>query len=115
MPSKRYRKALELVQGKKAFALKAAVEVITKFPKAKFNERVDLAFRLGVDPKQSDKMVRGTGTLPHGRGKTVKALVFDERRPAYDAARAAGADYVVSEEMIRNRNARGTDFDLDGL
>ena len=76
MPSKRYKKALELVDGKKAYALKAAVEVLTKFPKAKFNETVDLAFRLGVDPKQSDQMVRGTVPLPHGSGKTVRDKAF---------------------------------------
>ena len=52
MPSKRYKKALQVVDGKKAYALKSAVEVLTKFPKAKFNETIDLAFRLGVDPKQ---------------------------------------------------------------
>ena len=76
MPSKRFKKALELVDKKKSYPLKSAVEVLTKFPKAKFNETVDLAFRLGVDPKQSDQMVRGTVPLPHGSGKTVKVLVF---------------------------------------
>ena len=91
MPSKRYKKALEQVDGKKAYPLKAAVEVLIKFPKAKFNETVDLAFRLGVDPKQSDQMVRGTVPLPHGSGKTVRVLVFAKSGPAADAARAAGA------------------------
>ena len=81
MPSKRYRKALELVDAKKIYPLKPAVEVLAKFPKAKFNETVDLAFRLGVDPKQSDQMVRGTVPLPHGSGKTVqRAGVRQERR-----------------------------------
>jgi large subunit ribosomal protein L1 len=78
MPSKRYKKALEVVDGKKAYPLKDAVGVLAKFPKAKFNETVDLAFRLGVDPKQSDQMVRGTVPLPHGSGKTVKVLVFED-------------------------------------
>ena len=76
MPSKRYKKALEQLDGNKSYPLKSAVEVLNKFPKAKFNETVDLAFRLGVDPKQSDQMVRGTVPLPHGSGKTVKVLVF---------------------------------------
>src|SRR5262245_63932343 len=76
MPSKRYTKGLEQVDAKKVYPLKAAVEVLAKFPKAKFNETIDLAFRLGVDPKQSDQMVRGTVPLPHGSGKTVKVLVF---------------------------------------
>src|SRR5690349_14001135 len=74
--SKRYRKAAELVEAQKAYPLKEAVGVIAKFPKAKFNESVDLAFKLGVDPKQSDQMVRGTVPLPHGSGKTVRVLVF---------------------------------------
>jgi large subunit ribosomal protein L1 len=76
MPSKRYNKALSLVDSNKAYPLDAAVEVLVKFPKAKFNETIDLAFRLGVDPKQSDQMVRGTCPLPHGSGKTVRVLVF---------------------------------------
>src|SRR5260221_13938900 len=91
MPSKRYKKALELVDATKSYPLKSAVEVLSKLPKAKFNESVDLAFRLGVDPKQSDQMVRGTVPLPHGSGKTVKVLVFAKNGVAADAARAAGA------------------------
>src|SRR5690348_2440836 len=101
MPSKRYRKATEVVDGKKAYPLKAAVDVLSKFPKAKFNESVDLAFRLGVDPKQSDQMVRGTVPLPHGSGKTVRVLVFAKSGPAADAARTAGAEYVGYEDMIK--------------
>jgi large subunit ribosomal protein L1 len=112
MPSKRYRKALELVQGKKAFALKSAVEVITKFPKAKFNESVDLAFRLGVDPKQSDQMVRGTVPLPHGSGKTVRVLVFAKSGPAADAAKSAGAEYVGFDDMIKKCQDGWADFDV---
>jgi len=87
MPSKRYKKALELVDKTKSYPLKSAVEVLAKFPKAKFNETVDLAFRLGVDPKQSDQMVRGTVPLPHGSGKTVKVLVFAKSGAAADAAK----------------------------
>src|SRR6516164_4173745 len=112
MPSKRYRKALELVQGKKAFALKSAVEVITKFPKAKFNETVDLAFRLGVDPKQSDQMVRGTVPLPHGSGKTVRVLVFAKSGPAADAAKSAGAEFVGFDDMIKKCQDGWSDFDV---
>ena len=63
MPSKRFKKALELVDAKKNYSLKDAVVVLAKFPKAKFNETIDLAFKLGVDPKQSDQMVRGTVPL----------------------------------------------------
>ena len=112
MPSKRYRKALEMVDGKKTYPLKSAVEVLTKFPKAKFNETVDLAFRLGVDPKQSDQMVRGTVPLPHGSGKTVRVLVFAKSGPAADAAKAAGAEYVGFEDMIKKCQEGWSDFDV---
>src|SRR5438105_8409890 len=112
MPSKRYRKALEQVDANKAYSLKAAVEVLAKFPKAKFNETVDLAFRLGVDPKQSDQMVRGTVPLPHGSGKTVKVLVFAKSGAAADAAKAAGAEYVGFDDLIKKCNEGWSDFDV---
>lgn len=112
MPSKRYRKALEIVDAKKSYPLKAAVEVLAKFPKAKFNETVDLAFKLGVDPKQSDQMVRGTVPLPHGSGKTVRVLVFAKPGPAADAARSAGAEFVGFDDMIKKCNEGWADFDV---
>jgi large subunit ribosomal protein L1 len=112
MPSKRYKKALELVDKKKQYPLKSAVEVIAKFPKAKFNETLDLAFRLGVDPKQSDQMVRGTVPLPHGSGKTVRVLVFARSGPTADAARTAGAEYVGFEDMIKKCQEGWSDFDV---
>lgn len=112
MPSKRYKKAQELVAGKKAYPLKAAVEILAKFPKAKFNESVDLAFRLGVDPKQSDQMVRGTVPLPHGSGKVVRVLVFAKPGPAADAAKAAGAEFVGFDDMVKKCQDGWTDFDV---
>jgi len=112
MPSKRFKKALELVDKSKSYALKAAVELLSKFPKAKFNETVDLAFRLGVDPKQSDQMVRGTVPLPHGSGKVVRVLVFSKSGPSADAARAAGAEYVGFEDMIKKCQEGWADFDV---
>jgi large subunit ribosomal protein L1 len=112
MPSKRFKKALELVDAKKAYPLKEAVVVLSKFPKAKFNETIDLAFRLGVDPKQSDQMVRGTVPLPHGSGKTVRVLVFTRDGTAADAARTAGAEYVGFEEMIAKCQGGWADFDV---
>ena len=112
MSSKRFKKALEVVDGKKAYPLKDAVGVLAKFPKAKFNETVDLAFRLGVDPKQSDQMVRGTVPLPHGSGKTVRVLVFAKSGNAADAALAAGAEYVGFEDMIAKCTAGWADFDV---
>lgn len=112
MPSKRYKKALELVDGAKAYPLKSAVEILIKFPKAKFNETVDLAFRLGVDPKQSDQMVRGTVPLPHGSGKVVRVLVFAKSGPAAEAAKAAGAEYVGFDDMIKKCQDGWSDFDV---
>src|SRR5512136_1420116 len=112
MASKRYKKALTLVDGNKLYPLKAAVDVLVKFPRAKFNETIDLAFRLGVDPKQSDQMVRGTVPLPHGSGKTVRVLVFAKSGPAADAARGAGAEYVGFEDMIKKCQEGWTDFDV---
>ncbi|MDB6027200.1 MAG: ribosomal protein [Verrucomicrobiales bacterium] len=110
--SKRYRKAAELVDKSKTYVLKSAIEVLAKFPKAKFVETVDIAFRLGVDPKQSDQMVRGTVPLPHGSGKVVRVLVFAKPGPGADAATAAGAEYVGFEEMIKKCVEGWTDFDV---
>ena len=112
MPSKRYKKASELVDRNKLYPIKSAIEVLAKFPKAKFNETVDLAFRLGVDPKQSDQMVRGTVPLPHGSGKTVRVLVFSKPGPAADAAKAAGAEFVGFEDMIKKCDEGWSDFDV---
>jgi large subunit ribosomal protein L1 len=112
MPSKRYKKALEVVEKRKAYPLKEAVGVLAKFPKAKFNETVDLAFRLGVDPKQPDQMVRGTVPLPHGSGKTVRVLVFAKSGASADAAKAAGAEYVGFDDMIKKCNEGWSDFDV---
>jgi large subunit ribosomal protein L1 len=111
-PSKRYKKALEQVDAMTFYPLKSAVEVLAKFPKAKFNETVEVAFKLGVDPKQSDQMVRGTVPLPHGSGKTVKVLVFARNGAAADAAKAAGAEYVGYEELIKKCVEGWTDFDI---
>ena len=112
MPSKRYKKALELVDTDKLYSLKSAIEVVAKFPKAKFNETIEVAFKLGVDPRQSDQMVRGTVPLPHGSGKTVRVLVFARTGAAADAAKAAGAEHVGYEEMIKKCIEGWTDFDV---
>src|SRR5437764_1480478 len=112
MPSKRFKKGLQVVDKQKTYPLKSAVEVLTKFPKAKFNDTVDLAFRLGVDAKQSDQMVRGTGPLAHGSGENVRALVFAPSGPAAEAAKAAGAEYVGFEDMIKKCQEGWADFDV---
>jgi len=112
MPSKRYKKALQGVDLTKTYPLTEAVEILGKFPKAKFNETIELAFRLGVDPRQSDQMVRGTVPLPHGSGKVVKVLVFAQGEAAVQAAKEAGAEYVGFEDMIKKCSDGWTDFDV---
>lgn len=101
-----------MVDGTKSYTLAQAVEILAKFPKPKFNETVDLAFRLGVDPKQSDQMVRGTVPLPHGSGKNVRVLVFAKPGSAADAAVAAGAENVGFDDMIKRCVEGWTDFDV---
>ena len=111
-PSKRYRKALEAVDAEAFYALESAVETIGKFPKAKFNETVEAAFNLGVDPRKSDQMVRGTVPLPHGSGKDVVVLVFAKPGAAADAAKEAGADHVGFEDMLEQVKGGWTGFDV---
>jgi large subunit ribosomal protein L1 len=112
MPSKRYKKAAELVSADKTYNLAEAVTLLAKFPKAKFVESIDIAFRLGVDPKQSDQMVRGTVPLPHGSGKVVRVLVFAKPGAAAEAARAAGAEHVGFDDLIKKCNEGWSDFDV---
>ena len=94
MPSKRFKKALEVVDAKKAYPLKDAVGVLAKFPKAKFNETIDLAFRLGVDPKQSDQMVRGTVPFPTAAAR--RCASWFSRGNAAEAARLQARKTSVS-------------------
>lgn len=101
-----------MVDANRSYPLTSAVEVLAKFPKAKFDETVEVAFRLGVDPKQSDQMVRGTVPLPHGSGKVVRVLVFAKPGAAADAARAAGAEYVGFEDLIKKCQEGWSDFDV---
>src|SRR5438045_2345326 len=109
--SKRYRAAAEQVDRKKAYNLNDAVVTRKKFPPTKFDKTVTVSFRLGVDPKQSDQMVRGTCALPHGSGKTVRVLVFAEG-PAAKAAKEAGAEHVGFKELIQKVQEGFQDFDV---
>jgi large subunit ribosomal protein L1 len=111
-PSKRYRKALSMYDAAKVYPLPQAVDLLVAFPRARFNETVELAFRLGVDTKQSDQMVRGTVPLPHGSGKVVRVVVFAKPGAAADAARAAGAEYVGFEDLIKKCQEGWADFDV---
>lgn len=101
-----------MVDANKTYPLKQAVELLAKLPRAKFNETIDLAFRLGVDPKQSDQMVRGTVPLPHGSGKVVRVLVFAKPGGAADAARQAGAEHVGFDDLIKKCQEGWADFDV---
>ena len=109
--SKRYRAAATKVDSKKALPLAEAVQVLKSLPPTKFDQTVTLSFRLGVDPKQSDQMVRGTCPLPHGSGKNVRVLVFAEGTSA-QAARDAGAEFVGYKDMIEKCNQGFQDFDV---
>ncbi len=112
MPSKRYKSGLKVVDQAKSHPLVEAVDVLLKFPRAKFVETVDLALRLGVDPKQSDQMVRGTVPLPHGSGKTVRVVVFARPGAAADAAKTAGAEHVGFDDLIKKCTDGWSDFDV---
>ena len=107
--SKRFRNALKVADLTKEYPLKEAVELLGRFPKAKFDETVELGFRLGVDPTQGDQMVRGTTPLPNGSGKKVRVLVFTDDAPA---ALAAGADVAGLKDIIEKINAGWMDFDV---
>jgi len=107
--SKRKTAGRAMVDRLKTYPLDQAVELLAKFPKARFNETVELSVRLGVDPRQSNQMVRGVVNLPNGSGKTVRVIVFCENP---DAAKAAGADEAGMDDLI-NRVVEGwTDFDV---
>ncbi|BDS06357.1 50S ribosomal protein L1 [Oceaniferula spumae] len=108
--SKRYQKAAELVDSDKQYGLADAVGIIKKFPAPKFDPTVTLSFRLGVDPRKSDQMVRGSVALPHGTGKSVRVVVF-ATGDAAKAATAAGADEVGMEDLIKKVQDGFTDFD----
>ncbi|MEM9445608.1 MAG: 50S ribosomal protein L1 [Verrucomicrobiota bacterium] len=108
--SKRYLESIKLLEDR-SYELKEAVEVLKKMPHGKTQPTVDLAFSLGVDPRQSDQMVRGTVSLPHGSGKEVKVLVFAEGQAA-EAAKEAGADYVGFDELIKKVQGGFQAFDV---
>lgn len=109
---KRYQESAKLVDSKKLYSAKEALEIIEKMPKTKFDETVELHVKLGVDSKHADQQVRGTVVLPNGTGKTLKVLVF-AKGPKADEAKVAGADFVGAEELIpKIQNENWFDYDV---
>jgi len=106
---KKYKAARTQVEPK-PYSLKEAIELMKRAAFAKFDETVELAVRLGVDPKHSDQMVRGSVLLPHGTGKQVRVLVFAKGEKEKEAA-AAGADYVGGEDLVEKIHQGWMEFD----
>src|SRR3989442_3917110 len=109
--SKRYRAAAQQVDRTKNYSLADSVSTLKKFSPTKFDQTVTVSFRLGVDPKQSDQMVRGTCPLPHGSGKQVRVLVFAEGEAAR-AAKEAGAEFIGMKDLIQKCQEGFQDFDV---
>lgn len=108
---KRYRAVRELVQEGVKYPLEEGLELVRKSATAKFDESVDLAVKLGVNPRQADQMVRGAVSLPHGTGKIVRVVVFAEGDAA-KAAEEAGAEFVGADDLINKiQNEGWVDFD----
>jgi large subunit ribosomal protein L1 len=108
--SKTYRAAAESFDHDTLYSPVEAIKIAQAGAKKKFDETVDVAMRLGVDPRKADQMVRGTVNLPHGTGKTARVLVFANGDKA-EAAREAGADFVGGDELIDRVNGGWLDFD----
>lgn len=98
-PSKRYLEAKKGVEEGKTYPLDEAIELLQSMPHVKFDETIEISGKLGVDPKQSDQMVRGSVVLPHGTGKEVKVLVFCDPEKE-SQAKESGADFIGSDEIV---------------
>lgn len=107
---KRYLESRKQVDRMSRYDLDAGVGLLKQGKTAKFDESVDMAIRLGVNPKHADQMVRGTVSLPHGVGKEVKVLVFAKGEKEKEA-REAGADFVGAEDLVEKITGGWTDFD----
>ena len=109
--SKKYAEACKLIEKDKLYDPEEAIELVKKTSTAKFDETVEVAFRLGVDPKHADQQVRGAVVLPYGTGKTKRVLVFAKGEKAKEAE-VAGAEYVGAEDMVTKIQGGWTDFDV---
>ena len=110
MVRKRYDAAAGKIAADKQYSLDEAIDILKSMPAAKFDESVDLSFRLGVDPKHADQMVRGAVVLPHGIGKTVRVAVFAKGEREREA-REAGADVVGAEDLVERVQGGWMEFD----
>lgn len=108
---KRYRALLTRYDRSKHYSIEEAIEKVKAMATAKFNESVDIAVRLGVDPKKADQLVRGTVSLPHGIGKEVRVLVL-AKPPKDEEAKSAGADYAGFTEYIEKIKQGWADVDV---
>ena len=109
--SKRKKQFAGLVDPKKSYSIPEAVAILKKAPKTKFDETVEVALKLGVDPKQSDQMVRGTVALPHGTGKSVRVAVFC-RENLQAKAKEAGADLIGADDLVEKVRKGEINFDV---
>jgi large subunit ribosomal protein L1 len=107
---KKYEEAKKRIDRNKRYDLEMGIQILKDTAKAKFDESVDMAIRLGVNPKHSDQMVRGTVALPHGVGKAVRVLVFAKGEKEKEA-RDAGADFVGADDLAEKITGGWTDFD----
>ncbi len=109
--SKRYLESRKIVDSTKKYELKEAVKLLKSFKRTKFDESVEVAMKLGIDPKQSDQLVRGSISLPKGIGKSLKVVVFASGEKAV-IAKKAGADEVGAEDLVKKVEGGWTDFDV---
>ncbi|MBK9323378.1 MAG: 50S ribosomal protein L1 [Bdellovibrionaceae bacterium] len=110
MADKRFKAASKKVDSTKKYTVEEAFKIVVETATAKFDESVDVALRLGIDPKQSDQQVRGAIALPHGLGKNVKVVVF-AKGPKEAEAKAAGADFVGADDLVAKIQGGWLDFD----
>ena len=108
---KRYKEASSKVDKTRYYLLEEGIQLLHQLPKAKFDETVECAVRLGVDPRHADQMVRSTVVLPHGTGRKIRVLVFAKGEHEL-AAREAGADYIGAEDLMEKIQGGWLDFDV---
>ncbi len=109
--TKKRKEIQKIADIEKTYSIQDAISVLKKIPHPKFDETVELAFNLGIDPKQSDQMVRGTLMLPNGTGKKVRVLVLCKGE-AGNAAKEAGAEYVGGDDLVAKISSGWMDFDV---